>query len=100
MRRAVRVRWWQDDLSTYRKAAIGPPGDMGMIPDVSMPEEWEGHPYSGVPVLFGHDWFTGTPSVISPRFACLDFSVAQGGPVVAYRWDGEAALSSDKLVWV
>ncbi|HLZ96873.1 MAG TPA: metallophosphoesterase [Steroidobacteraceae bacterium] len=99
VRHEVRVRWWQDDLSTYRKAAIGPAGDMEMIPDVPLPEEWRGHPYSGPPVLFGHYWFTGTPSVISPRFACLDYSVANGGPLVAYRWDGETDLSSEKLAW-
>ncbi len=100
IRHEVRVRWWQDDLSTYRKAAIGPPGDMAMIPDGPLPADWRGHPYSGPPVLFGHYWFTGTPSVISPRFACLDFSVARGGPLVAYRWDGEVGLSSHKMVWV
>jgi len=44
VRHEVRVRWWQEDLSTYRKAAIGPPGDMEMIPDVPLPEEWKGHP--------------------------------------------------------
>jgi hypothetical protein len=38
--------------------------------------------------------------VISPRFACLDYSVSRGGPLVAYRWDGETGLSSEKLVWV
>jgi hypothetical protein len=65
-----------------------------------MPAEWKGHPYSGVPVLFGHYWFTGKPEVISPQFACLDYSVAKDGPLVAYRWDGETGLSSDKLVWV
>jgi hypothetical protein len=71
-----------------------------MIPDVALPEEWKAHPYSGPPVLFGHYWFTGKPEVISPRFACLDYSVAKDGPLVAYRWDGEAALSSEKLEWV
>jgi hypothetical protein len=30
-----------------------PPGDMTMIPDVALPEEWKGYPYSGSPVLFG-----------------------------------------------
>lgn len=100
VRHEVRVRWWLDDLSTYRKAAIGPPGDMAMIPDGPLPADWRGHPYSGPPVLFGHYWFSGKPAVISPRFACLDFSVARGGPLVAYRWDGEAELSSDKMVWV
>jgi hypothetical protein len=100
VRHEVRVRWWLEDLSTYRKAAIGPPGDMAMIPDGPLPADWRGHPYSGPPVLFGHYWFSGKPAVISPRFACLDFSVARGGPLVAYRWDGEAELSSDKMVWV
>jgi hypothetical protein len=100
VRHEVRVRWWQEDLSTYRKAAIGPPGDMAMIPDAPMPEEWKAHPYAGPPVLFGHYWFTGKPEVISPRFACLDYSVAKDGPLVAYRWDGEEELSSEKLAWV
>jgi hypothetical protein len=100
VRTEVRVRWWQEDLSTYRKAAIGPPADMQMIPDVPMPAEWVAHPYSGALVLFGHYWFTGTPKVISPRFACLDYSAARDGPLVAYRWDGEAELSSNKLTWV
>jgi hypothetical protein len=100
VRHEVRVRWWQEDLSTYRKAAIGPPADMAMIPDVPMPEEWKGQVYAGPPVVFGHYWFTGKPKVISARFACVDYSVASGGPLVAYRWDGEAELSSEKLEWV
>jgi hypothetical protein len=65
-----------------------------------MPEEWKAHPYWGPPVLFGHYWFTGKPEVISKQFACLDYSVAKDGPLVAYRWDGEAELSSEKLTWV
>jgi len=100
VRNEVRVRWWEQDLSTYRKAAIGPAGDMEMIPDAPMPTEWMSHPYVGPPVLFGHYWFTGTPTVISPRFACLDYSAARDGPLVAYRFDGEKELSSDKLTWV
>jgi hypothetical protein len=100
VRHEVRVRWWQEDLSTYRKAMIGPPEEMEKIPDAPMPAEWVAHPYSGRPVLFGHYWFTGTPRVISPRFACLDYSAARDGPLVAYRWDGEAELSSEKLCWV
>jgi hypothetical protein len=100
VRHEVRIKWWESDLSTYGKAAIGPPGDMAMIPDAPMPAEWVQHPYVGPPVLFGHYWFTGTPKVISPRFACLDYSAARDGPLVAYRWDGETELSSEKLAWV
>jgi Calcineurin-like phosphoesterase len=99
-RTEVRVRWWQDDLSTYRKAAIVPAGYEESIPDLPLPEEWRVHPYSGPPVLFGHYWFTGKPEVISPGFACLDYSAAREGPLVAYRWDGEKELSSEKMAWV
>ena len=101
VRHEVRVKWWQDDLSTYRKAAIGPPSDMQMIPDVPMPEGWTMPRYHGPPVLFGHYWFTGRPEVISTQFACLDYSAARDEcPLVAYRWDGEAELDSGKLAWV
>jgi Calcineurin-like phosphoesterase len=99
-RHAVRVQWWKTSMSTYREAAIGPPHILKMIPDLPLPAEWRGHSYSGPPVLFGHYWFAGTPEVISQHLACVDYSVASGGPLVAYRWDGEAGLSSDKLAWV
>jgi hypothetical protein len=99
-RHDVRVRWWLPEAKTFREAAIVPPGREGLIPDVPLPGEWKGHPYSGPPVLFGHYWFSGKPAVISSKFACLDYSVAKGGPLVAYRWDGEAELADSKLVWV
>jgi hypothetical protein len=67
---------------------------------VPVPAAWRAQPYEGPPVLFGHYWFTGRPEVISPRFACVDYSVANGGPLVAYRWDGESELFSGKLTWV
>lgn len=98
-RNSVRVRWWSDDLSTFRKAAIGPPGDMNTIPDGPMPSDWRANAYQGPPVVFGHYWFHGTPAVISSQFACVDYSAARTGPLVAYRWDGEARLSSEKLTW-
>jgi hypothetical protein len=100
VRHEVRVRWWLPDVAKFRDAAIVSPGNEAMIPDVPLPAEWKGHRYVGPPVLFGHYWFTGTPEVISAQFACLDYSVAKGGPLVAYRWDGEAELSSEKMVWV
>jgi hypothetical protein len=100
VRHEVRLRWWLPEVMTFREAGIVPPGNEERIPEVPLPAEWQGHQYSGPPVLFGHYWFTGTPQVISPQFACLDYSVAKGGPLVAYRWDGEAELSSEKLAWV
>jgi hypothetical protein len=99
-RRDVRVRWWLPEAKTFRDAAIVPPGNEHRVPDAPLPPEWKGHPYSGPPVLFGHYWFTGPPRVISTQFACLDYSVAKGGPLLAYRFDGEEELSSEKMAWV
>jgi len=100
-RHEVRIRWWQEDLSTYRQAAIGPPGDMKMMPDVPMPAGWQAARYAGPPVVFGHYWLSGRPAVISPQFACVDYSAARDEcPLVAYRWDGEQALESRKLAWI
>jgi hypothetical protein len=100
VRRAVRVRWWLPHARTYRDAAIVPRGDEQRIPDLPLPTQWQGHAYGGDPVLFGHYWFTGAPTVISDRFACLDYSAAREGPLVAYRWDGEGELRSEKMEWV
>ena len=36
----------------------------------------------------------------APDAACLDFSVAKGGLMGVYRWDGEAALTPDRLIGV
>ena len=51
VRHEVRVRWWLEDLSTYRKAAIGPAGDIDRIPDVPLPAEWKGHLSGGACAL-------------------------------------------------
>jgi hypothetical protein len=32
--------------------------------------------------------------------ACLDYSVAKGEILCAYRWQGERKLTNDKFVWV
>ena len=45
-------------------------------------------------------WLTGTPTPLAANVACTDYSVAKGGKLVAYRWDGEQVLSADKFHWV
>lgn len=96
-RDAARIRWWASDLSTYRRAAIGPPELRDAVPDVPFPKELRPEPYSGPPLFFGHYWLYGEPVVLGDKLACLDYSVARNGPLVAYRWDGEETLSNHKL---
>ena len=99
VRHDVRLRWWSKNLRTFRDAAIVMRGDGAKLPDALLPAEVQSYAYHGPPVIFGHYWFDGPPQVISPQFACVDFSAAASGPLVAYRWDGEPELSDDKLMW-
>ena len=52
------------------------------------------------PVFFGHYWLKGNPILYRNNICCLDYSVANNGNLVAYRFDGEEKLSNSKLVFV
>jgi hypothetical protein len=95
----VRVRWWDAAADTYRKAAImEPDAARAALPDTLTPE-WARIGYdSAKPVFFGHYWMSGTPAPLAPRVACVDYSAGKGGPLVAYRWDGEPELSASGFV--
>jgi len=52
-------------------------------------------------VQFGHYWFTGEPKILTPKAACLDFSVGNHEKLICYRWnDGDTKLLNDNFVWV
>ncbi len=51
-------------------------------------------------MFFGHYWFTGVPRVLDNNAACVDYSVGKGGPIVAYRWNGEQTLHAENFVCV
>jgi hypothetical protein len=99
-RHEARIRWWDPDLATFRQAAIGPDELLERIPDVPFPAEQRPAPYEGRPVFFGHYWFTGVPRVLDNNAACVDYSVGKGGPIVAYRWNGEQTLHAENFVCV
>jgi calcineurin-like phosphoesterase family protein len=97
-RREVRVRWWDTTANTYRKAAILESTAPGDLPDTPIPQ-WALIGYDSLkPVFFGHYWFTGVPTPLSPYVACVDYSAGKGGPLVAYRWEGEPELSARGFV--
>jgi Calcineurin-like phosphoesterase len=100
-RDAVRVAWWHEDLSTFREAVHIHHQYKHLLPDGPLPELWHSFTYSGPPVVFGHYWFTGTPEIKqNKQFGCVDYSIANGGLLVAYRWDGESELSTSKMAFV
>ena len=98
-RHHVRVRWWDENATTYRTAAMLSPTECAALPDFPIPARAR-IALTDKPVFFGHYWLTGTPSLQSRRAVCVDYSAGNGGPLVAYRFDGEPELSLERLVCV
>ena len=71
---------------------------LNLVEDLPIPDHLPLTEVTGSPILFGHYWFSGTPMIESGKVACLDWSAAAKGPLVAYRWDGETSLENKKLV--
>ncbi|GGE95289.1 hypothetical protein GCM10011404_30540 [Sphingomonas prati] len=98
-RHSVRIRWWDTAAVTVRDAALLGPQHLERIP-----AEWLLPPGAVLgyrdekPLFIGHYWLTGTPTVLAPNLACVDYSAGKGGPLVAYRWDGETKLDNARFV--
>jgi hypothetical protein len=101
-RSSIRIKWWIAPTPglTYR-SYVFPPDNVS--PDVVVPPETIHDPYptQAPPVIFGHYWlpFDAPCSPLATNVACVDFSAGKGGPLVAYRWDGESQLDSAKFVF-
>jgi hypothetical protein len=72
-------------------------GDEASLPDLPLTTAY--HYKDKMPVFFGHYWLRGTPTLSNEYAACLDFSVAKGGFLTAYRWSGEKALSPSNIIY-
>jgi hypothetical protein len=107
-RREVRTRWWAGDRDgwTWRDAALVLHDDVRrQLPDgpVDAGEDVLGTPYppDAPPLFFGHYWMRPQDArPLAGNVACLDFSVARGGRLGAYRWEGEGVLRAEGFVTV
>ncbi|ELP30144.1 metallophosphoesterase family protein [Rhodopirellula baltica] len=100
-RALVRIKWYEHGTGrTYRQHYLG----SDEVPNVEIAVDdvtnVNIYPRDAVPVFVGHYWPTGTPTPLATNVACTDYSVAEGGKLVAYRWHGETELSADKFHWV
>lgn len=97
----VRARWWLNGARSLRDVAIVDAGQAERIPLHPLPPGFAPEPaHQGTPVFVGHYWLAGAPALQSPTVACLDYSAAADGPLVAYRWEGEACLDPTRFVAV
>jgi hypothetical protein len=94
----VRTRWWLQGDLTYRDLAIVEGDAIRQMPEIPVPRALLGAPSPGAPVFVGHYWLKGVPKLQSPTVACLDYSAAHAGPMVAYRWNGESELDPGNFV--
>jgi hypothetical protein len=99
-RKHVRVRWWDEAATTWPSAAILPEDNRKHLPDTATPEQARITVMQDKPVFFGHYWMTGTPAPLTLHAACVDYSAGNGGPLVAYRWNGETRLDAANFAWV
>ena len=101
-RHDIRVRWWDQSARTYLQAYMGPESARTQIPDDEIAgDHLIEYSHDEPPVFLGHYWMEGDPEPLASNIACTDYSVAKpGGKLVAYRWDGERKLASDKFVAV
>lgn len=103
VRTEMRTRWYlSPEDQTYRTYALQSDElacDMAI--DEAVAEAAAPYPATSKPVFVGHYWLsTQRPEILADNVACLDFSVAKGGFLCAYRWHGEQKLSNDNFVWV
>ncbi len=105
-REHIRVRWWdQRRPASYRGIAMLPEATRQTLPEQTVPDHLLApfdHAPEAPPVFFGHYWLAGRPAPLAPNAACLDYSVARGGALTAYRWhpDDTGPLRAERFVSV
>lgn len=102
-RSTMRIQWFRKPTDdTYASYALT--ADAGLPTDrlpMDLATSVVPYPPDAEPVFFGHYWLRAErPRRLAVNVACVDFSVAKGGQLCAYRWDGEAEVDDDKFVTV
>ncbi len=95
----IRLRWWDENATTYRKAAMVSDSYTDSMPDLLLPNTVKLGNDSDVPTFLGHYWLTGKPGIQNANTAVLDYGAAIDGPLVAYRWNGEQELENEAFAY-
>ena len=103
-RTEFRVRWWAKAAPGIPCADLVFPAAPGVITNApASPEALKvipGYPADAPPLFIGH-YFKPADAPLTPEapnLACLDHSAAKDGPLVAYRWRGEATLNPNHYI--
>jgi hypothetical protein len=96
----ARLKWWTQATSNKMEDAFASLPEH--VKNDSFPIELlnkiELYSSAEPPVFFGHYWMNLSDfGLLSENICCLDFSVAKGGKIGGYRFDGESELRGSKL---
>lgn len=103
LRDCIRVRWWElSNVGMGYDELVFPANPL--MPDDPVSDESfaqiPSYPLDSPPVFFGH-YLKPSSSPLRPErenVACLDYSAATDGPLVAYRWRGEKLIHSAQYI--
>lgn len=96
----VRLAWWRRGIRTMAGMAVPEEVDLSALELVPAPDAWRFR--QGGPLTFvGHYWMKGEPALVAEDVVCVDFSVAKGGVLAAYRLEpDDRKAESGRFVWV
>ena len=93
-RTRARVRWWDNEATTYRQAALLGDGLSEQLPDLPIPLHMRSCQVPDRPLFIGHYSLGGNPVLLSDQIACVDYGAGHNGALCAYRWKGEGTLTA------
>lgn len=101
-RTEIRIKWWEHPSKmTYKSISVEPIDNLPEQPiELSELKSLDYYSNNDKKVFFGHYWLKGKPSLYKENVCCLDYSVAKGGKLVAYRLNEETILDKENLIYV
>ncbi len=101
LRTENRWKWWKHpNQFSYDKFLFNCPAQ---LLDKMINEKIDARIYDkdAPPIFFGHYWLEDSyPVIQTENVICLDYSIAKGGNLVAYRWSGEYKIDNKHFVSV
>lgn len=101
VRGRARIKWWIPNHFDVKKRLYLGSELQNDHKLASIAIDGEHHyPHTDKPIFFGHYWMNDKePELLAENCACLDYSIAKGGKLVAYQWRGEKKLKKSHFVW-
>jgi hypothetical protein len=101
LRTVNRFRWWLNSADTNYGTFLFSCPEPLREQMVEQHIDYVIYPADAKPVFFGHYWMEDSyPVIQAGNVVCLDYSIAKGGNLVAYRWSGEGTLDNRHFVAV